>query len=290
MKKKELVTYSVSGLQSIRNVGNTIIAFSRTNGGWLQVYSKSDRKLLLIQTLYDAYFCHSRPLPRPEYFGMRSTEKRKYFLIHCPKANQIDTGWQYIRIRGENKYLDLRTRRNVQREVESNQLLLPFIKEEKEWEKFEIPTYKPLAYIENIKKKYTESNITYLKDTAKKFILDTVSNEQIFISYSHEDRKIAFDLKDKLKSNRFSVWIDQIKLEGGNLFWREICGAIDSASVGIILLSKNSVKSEYVQHESYQMLFKHRKDPNFLLIPVLIDIDSFPSFMMDLVRMSVKIN
>lgn len=71
----------------------------------------------------------------------------------------------------------------------------------------------------------------------------------IFISYAHEDKKIAFNLKRSLNNAGFDVWWDE-ELQTGQKWAQEIDKALLSATAVIVLWSKHAISSEWVQHEA----------------------------------------
>ncbi|WP_426575027.1 toll/interleukin-1 receptor domain-containing protein [Aquihabitans sp. McL0605] len=49
----------------------------------------------------------------------------------------------------------------------------------------------------------------------------------VFISYKHKDRAAALKLKEQLRGEAFSVWIDSDQLKAGTSWNRAIQGAIE---------------------------------------------------------------
>lgn len=89
-------------------------------------------------------------------------------------------------------------------------------------------------------------------------------SEHIFISYSRKDRKIVDRLRRALLTLGFPVWWDK-KMAGGQTFPREIRRQIDSSGCVIVILSKYSRNSEWVEKEV------DRGYQNSVLVPVLAD-------------------
>ena len=86
----------------------------------------------------------------------------------------------------------------------------------------------------------------------------------IFISYSSKDRARAKVLAGALERQGWSVWWDR-KIPPGRQFSQVIKEAMDEAKCIIVLWSKESVKSEWVQNEASEGA--RRK----ILVPALID-------------------
>ncbi len=73
--------------------------------------------------------------------------------------------------------------------------------------------------------------------------------EQIFLSYSRDDKKEIDRLVSSLESAGYKVWIDSEGIQGGVVWRRQIVEAIKKSSVFMITLSHNSVKSDNLRKE-----------------------------------------
>lgn len=101
----------------------------------------------------------------------------------------------------------------------------------------------------------------------------------IFISYSHIDKIFAKKLVQKLESHGVKVWLDEKSLEVGDLIVRSVFKAIEKCSFFAVILSRNSVKSEWVKREidlatSHEIKGKHVK-----VLPLLIDECKIPEYL-----------
>jgi len=86
----------------------------------------------------------------------------------------------------------------------------------------------------------------------------------IFISYAKEDRYKVKLLVEALADNGLSIWWDRTIPAGKT--WREVIGeALETARLVIVVWSKTSVKSRWVQEEADRGLKRN------ILVPVLID-------------------
>lgn len=71
---------------------------------------------------------------------------------------------------------------------------------------------------------------------------------QVFISYKHDDGDFALILKDRLEQAGFDGWIDD-NLQAGE-DWREMIDrAVRESMAVVVILSPESVASEYVTYE-----------------------------------------
>jgi hypothetical protein len=95
--------------------------------------------------------------------------------------------------------------------------------------------------------------------------------QQIFISYSRKDMGFVRKLAGDLEKAGYDVWWDLTDLRGGDDWVRVIPAAIESSQHFIIVLSPNSVESEWVRKEYMQALSLHRK-----IIPIMLAATGVP--------------
>lgn len=99
-----------------------------------------------------------------------------------------------------------------------------------------------------------------------------VKKPEVFISYCHEDYRLADALQLALSSRGFAVWYDQ-NLNGGDRFESVINAQIDDARALIGLWTSNSMQSQWVKHESVRAHLQGK------LIPVrhrALDVETIP--------------
>ena len=95
--------------------------------------------------------------------------------------------------------------------------------------------------------------------------------QQIFISYSRKDMGFARKLAGDLEKAGYDVWWDISDLRGGDDWVRVIPAAIESSQYVIIVLSPNSVESEWVRKEYTQALSLRKK-----IIPIMLAATGVP--------------
>ncbi|XP_061197152.1 uncharacterized protein LOC133205368 [Saccostrea echinata] len=78
---------------------------------------------------------------------------------------------------------------------------------------------------------------------------ESVSNRDLMISYSHQDKEMMAKLRENLEINGISVWVDVVGLGAGVDFLSKIGQAILDAKLFVSLLSTSTVKSKYCQDE-----------------------------------------
>jgi hypothetical protein len=94
---------------------------------------------------------------------------------------------------------------------------------------------------------------------------------KVFISYSRKDIDFARRLAGDLEKAGYDVWWDLTDLRGGDDWPRVIPAAIESSDKFIIVLSPNSVVSDWVEKEYTHALSLRKK-----IIPILLKPSSIP--------------
>src|SRR5512138_422067 len=95
--------------------------------------------------------------------------------------------------------------------------------------------------------------------------------EKIFISYSRKDKDFARRLAGDLEKAGYDVWWDLTDLRGGDDWPRAIPAAIEGSDKFIIVLSPDSVVSDWVEKEYTHALSLRKK-----VIPILLKPSSVP--------------
>lgn len=95
--------------------------------------------------------------------------------------------------------------------------------------------------------------------------------QQIFISYSRKDIDFARKLAGDLEKAGYDVWWDLTDLRGGDDWVKTIPAAIASSQYVIVVLTPDSIESEWVRKEYTQALSLRKK-----IIPILLKPGSVP--------------
>lgn len=115
-----------------------------------------------------------------------------------------------------------------------------------------------------------------LKESTEK--KDQEFTPRVFISYSYEDRTFVDRLVLDLKSRNVDVWTDTYEIKGGESILEAIEDAVQLSDVFIIVLSPNSLSSNWVKNEmlmiSDMVITKKR-----IIIPVLVQNCAIPLFL-----------
>jgi hypothetical protein len=100
---------------------------------------------------------------------------------------------------------------------------------------------------------------------------------QVFVSYAITDSIAAKTIVDGLRSQGLNVWLDVDEVHSGESIAESIRAAISASAYFLLLLSKRSVNSLWVNYES-ETILKELQSRNITFLPVLLeDCDMPPS-------------
>jgi hypothetical protein len=99
----------------------------------------------------------------------------------------------------------------------------------------------------------------------------------VFISYSHKDEVFVNKLATRLIEKNIKVWKDSWKTLAGDSFISKINEGIEKASYFCIVLSNNSLKSEWVEKELKLAVEAESKQRQFVILPILKDECKIPA-------------
>jgi len=107
---------------------------------------------------------------------------------------------------------------------------------------------------------------------------------KVFISYSSKDYDFIMLLAEKLKKDFIDVWVDDWELQVGDSIVQKIGEGIRKSSFLIIVLSKYSIKSNWVLRELNSTLMRQLTKDDIKILPVLLEIelDEVPPLMSDI--------
>jgi CheY-like chemotaxis protein len=120
-------------------------------------------------------------------------------------------------------------------------------------------------------------DIMELVELVKKTLNTSCQMKQIFISYSHQDKEFVVGLEKNLLSAGFKVWIDEKSIKVGSVIPEKILEGISHCDFFCVILSKNSIKSSWVEREC-RMAIKAQKQP----LPIIIHEVELPTIFRDL--------
>lgn len=96
--------------------------------------------------------------------------------------------------------------------------------------------------------------------------------KQVFISYSHKDKKFVNSLSSDLEKAGTSVWLDEKKIKVGDLISKKIEDGISKCDFFCLVISKHSVNSKWVERE-YRTALNMQLSPGTTpkILPLLIE-------------------
>lgn len=86
----------------------------------------------------------------------------------------------------------------------------------------------------------------------------------VFISYSRKDNQFAQQLNQALRQEGIPTWIDQVGIRGADEWENRITQAINGCGTMIVIISPDSMVSEWVQRE-----LKFADDEKKRILPIL---------------------
>ena len=101
----------------------------------------------------------------------------------------------------------------------------------------------------------------------------------IFISYSRTDVAFVDWLAKRLVARRHHIWMDRWELSIGDSLISKIQGALTDSDAMLIVLSKNSVGSEWCKKELNSGLMRELEEKRVLILPCVIDDCNIPLFL-----------
>lgn len=87
----------------------------------------------------------------------------------------------------------------------------------------------------------------------------TRSRYVVFLSHSSLDTWIASVIAEKIQALGADCWIDEKDLTGGDVIVEDIIKGIDACHEAIVLISPNSVKSQWVSFEIGGVRAQHKR-------------------------------
>jgi hypothetical protein len=99
----------------------------------------------------------------------------------------------------------------------------------------------------------------------------SLTSPSCFISYSSKDTKLAERLYGDLKTNGVLCWFAPQDLAWGSKTWDSIDKAIQMREKVLLLLSRNSINSGWVEDEVSKAYAEERRRNRLVLFPVRLD-------------------
>jgi hypothetical protein len=113
---------------------------------------------------------------------------------------------------------------------------------------------------------------------------------RIFISHSHEDKAAVQRITARLQAAGHDVGVDSLRLRPGDNIQRKIEEGLESADALLVVVSRNSFKSPWVQQEFSAIAFQQISKRERRIIPVKIDSSDVPSYLANRVWLDLSEN
>ena len=104
----------------------------------------------------------------------------------------------------------------------------------------------------------------------------------VFLCHSSEDHDIVWDIYDNLSKLGFRVWFDEVAMEPGDLLVDKIGNAIRSSINLAVILSVNSINSQWVKKEVSIAMVDSLAGAEVKVVPILLDDTKLPPFLSDI--------
>lgn len=104
---------------------------------------------------------------------------------------------------------------------------------------------------------------------------------KVFISHSYQDKKFVNQLTTRLREDGIQVWTDEKELAVGDNIQEKISDAIKKTDYFIVVLSKNSTNSNWVNFELSATRLKEISQEQNIILPVLIEDCEIPFSLRD---------
>lgn len=111
---------------------------------------------------------------------------------------------------------------------------------------------------------------------------------QIFLSYASADRDVAQKIAEKLRQSNLRVWFDAYKLQAGDSLTARIQDAIMAGDYLVVLLSPDSVRSQWMKRELNASLSLELQSRTITILPVLIADGEIPSALAEIRHIDLR--
>ncbi|ABD07334.1 TIR [Rhodopseudomonas palustris HaA2] len=101
----------------------------------------------------------------------------------------------------------------------------------------------------------------------------------VFISYNHSDVGFVDWLANRLVSRRHHIWMDRWELNVGDSLISRVQAALTASDAIIIVLSTNSIASEWCKKELNSGILRELEEKRVLVLPCVIDHCTVPLFL-----------
>jgi len=130
----------------------------------------------------------------------------------------------------------------------------------------------------------------YLESLRAKNTEQQPKSPRIFISHSSQDHDFVHTLVNNLKNLGLSIWVDYAELRVGDSIVTGISNALREADYFVVILSRASVKSKWMNAELSSALMEQLSGRGIAILPVLIEECELPPLLRDRVYADFRQN
>lgn len=103
----------------------------------------------------------------------------------------------------------------------------------------------------------------------------------IFLSHSSKDKAFVRKLADDLRKHGHFAWVDEAEIKIGDSLIEKIGEGIENTQYLGVVISSNSIKSEWVTREVRIALNQEINEKKVKVLPILIENVQMPAFLLD---------
>ena len=102
----------------------------------------------------------------------------------------------------------------------------------------------------------------------------TIDKKNVFISYSHKDKKWLEKIQTNLKVLHFNnfdfdIW-DDTRIKAGNEWKEQIKIALEKAGIAILIVSTDFLASEFIRSDELPTILKNSKEEGTKILPLIV--------------------
>lgn len=105
--------------------------------------------------------------------------------------------------------------------------------------------------------------------------------QSVFLSHSSKDNAFTRKLAERLRDAGVRVWLDEAEINIGDSLLTKISAAIESTDFVAVIISHNSVQSNWVQTELQMAMSRELADKKVRVLPIVIEPCELPMFLRD---------
>lgn len=211
-------------------------------------------------------------------------KKKSLAMLGCSFENWI-IRFLLCSVKGENLFTSHGARGIIaDKSTQANSQLLPFLNRNRT---LLFPNGDAAHFVDELHRRWLESqkgkkqNNDTRSQTSEQQSDEDETEDFVFLSYAREDQAIAAKIRDQLKANNIPVWMDEQRLESGEVFETVITERIHECAFFLPIISKSTLNLErrFFRLEWNVAIAESRKWPDSypFIQPIIVDQSSIES-------------